>query len=334
MHAPSSTVLHSLVSGLGRFRFIPPDAAHYDTDVAAAAALLNTPPENILELVDHGMPCRYQPGIGPLFDLADVMNAGNNSRSGRTAPELTAMFLMRFSAGPRRGWLDAKKWLVTVRAPDDRPGRYRLSNVDPTGPGIASLTPESVGWAVVGSGTGTRCYQTAVQLTGTCDRVRDARAEDVYQQMLDDLHGGRVTYQVVSEALRLDHHRAWELGMADCMVVSRVIADRLRDLGLTARARRGLLLGPVGSEHAWCEIWEDGRWKTVDVGFAYNPTGRPWTHRPAATDEFVAACFGSRFNRLLPCAARDAASLILDRLEGRPRAMNCLISATAWNGTA
>ncbi|QIP84234.1 transglutaminase [Streptomyces sp. Tu 2975] len=319
---------------MGRFRFIPPDAAHYDMGVAAAAALLNTRPENILELVERGMPFRYQPGVGPLFDLADVMNVGNNSRSGRTAPELTAMFLMRFSADPGRGWLDAKKWMVTVSVPDDRPGRYQLSDVDATGAGIASLTPEGVGWVVVGSGTGTLRYQTAVQLTGTFDRVRDARAGDVYQQMLDDLYGGRVTYQVVSEALRLDHHRAWELGMADCMVVSRVIADRLRGHGLAARARRGLLLGPVGSEHAWCEVWEDGRWKAVDVGFAYNPTGRPWMHRPAATDEFAAACFGSRFNRLLPCAAPDAASLILDRLEGRPRAMNSLISATAWNGAA
>ena len=53
--------------------------------------------------------------------------------------------------------------------------------------------------------------------------------------------------------------------MADCVVVTRLLAARLRDAGFQARARRGYLLGLVGSDHSWCEDFEDGRWKSLDL---------------------------------------------------------------------
>jgi hypothetical protein len=328
---PSSAVpLDALTGALGRFHFVPADSAHYDTGVPAAATLLRTLPERIVELAARGLPSRDGDDGRPLFDYADLMNVGRFCGSGLTTPEMNPTYLMRFVTGPSSGWLDPRDWLLKVKLPEKEPGRFLLRVPELTAPGITPLAADGIRWPAGNPEFDTDSYQAAIRVTGALDQVAHEGAREVYRQMLADLDSGRVTYQVVGEPLRLDHHRAWELGMADCMVVSRVIADRFRDLGLTARARRGYLLGLVGSEHAWCEVHEDGRWKAVDVGFAHIPLGLTLKQRPPQAAEFVAACFGTRFNRLVPCVAEDAASLIHDKVADRPRSMIAVVSATNW----
>ncbi|MFI0980760.1 transglutaminase domain-containing protein [Streptomyces sp. NPDC021093] len=168
-------------------------------------------------------------------------------------------------------------------------------------------------------------YRVVVRLSGTEDQARDPRVRSAYDRVLDALGSGAVAYQAVAEALRADPERAWELGMADCVVASRLIAAQLRAAGLTARTRRGYILGLVGGDHTWCEVEEDGRWKVLDPVFAH------LIGRTGADDSFREACRGGRFNRLLPCAVDDAAPLII-RADGEPVPLWALagVSARPW----
>ncbi|MFI5780329.1 transglutaminase domain-containing protein [Nocardia sp. NPDC051570] len=329
MHRSDEVPLEALVPGLDQFRFVPLDVAHHCVDLASAAGQLRTLPEHVAALVVRGLPCGTDPERGLLFDPADLMNLGRASRTGRTHSEVVWRYLMGFSAGSSREWLAAKDWMITLRLPDHGSGCFRVRVPDWTAAGITRLPAPGLRLPAPDVEFSTDGYQVAVRVAGEFDEVRDPRARDVYRDMLDELEAGRVGYQCVAEPLRLDHHRAWELGMADCIVVSRVIADRFRELGLTARARRGFLPGPVGSEHAWCEIYEDSRWKTVDVGFAFRFHVLPSGQRPPQTDEFVAACFGSRFNRLVPCAAPDATSILYENSEPRTMLL-ALVAGSNW----
>ncbi|MET9857357.1 transglutaminase domain-containing protein [Streptomyces sp. NPDC006450] len=320
-----------MAAGLDRFLAVPAGAARYDTDATAAALWLCTLPEYVIALGEkHGLPFVCDAERGPLFERADLINVGLMSGSGRTTLEVALRFALGFSAGPAEEWLGARDWLVTVRLPAEETGRHRVRVPDVQAPGVRLLPSQGLRLPAHGAEFDHQGHQAAVRITGARGRVRDVRAGEVYREMLADLFARRVVYQCVAEPLRMDHHRAWEAGMADCIVVSRVITDRLRAVGLRARARRGYLLGVVASEHAWCEVWEDGRWKPVDVGLAFIPRRFPGGQDFPETREFTADCFGSRLNRLLPCVGEGAGSLLHDTVADEPLAMFGLISGTHW----
>jgi hypothetical protein len=315
-----------LVTGVGRFTFAPSDAALYDQDTKAAASLLNSTPEDVERLAGAGLPHRTGPDGGPLFDFVDVMNMGRFSRSRKTVPEALSEYLMRFACEPAESWLRPKDWLISVRVPPGAP-RYKFRVPDLAADGVEALHAPKLRWPAPGQEFETESHQVAVRVSGVRDEIRDSRIRDVQQELLEALHAGKVTYQVVVEPLRLDHQRAWSMGVTDCMVISRMFVDRVRELGIPARAHRGYLLGLVSSEHAWSEVYEDGRWKTVDVGFAFMPSGLTDLRVNAA--EFVEASFGSRCNHVLPCVGQDGISLAYDA-DGQSRMMVATISATSW----
>ncbi|WP_330299041.1 transglutaminase domain-containing protein [Streptomyces sp. NBC_00503] len=320
-----------LLPAMDRFLPAPAWSARYDTDAHAAADWLCTDPAFLLRLgQEHGLPYLDDPVRGPLFERADLANLALMSGSERTTLERALRFQLGFSAGPASGWLEPREWLVTVGLGEAEGGRYRLRVPDWDAPGVTALDGTGPDTLVRGTEFTDRGYQVAVRITGAADQVRDERARTVHAEMMADLHARRVVYQRVTEPLRIEHQRAWDAGMTDCIVVSRVFTDRLRALGLRARARRGWLLGVVGSEHAWCEVFDEGRWKSVDIGFSFIPRRFPGGQDLPETREFAAACFGSRLNRLLPCTGPDADALLHDTLDSRPMAMFGPISATQW----
>ncbi|MFE1790882.1 transglutaminase domain-containing protein [Streptomyces sp. NPDC059525] len=324
-----------LRAAMDRFLPAPAWSARYDTSVDAAADWLCTDPAFLVRLgEEHGLPHLSDPVCGPLFERADLANLALLSGSERTTLERALRFQLGFSSGPASGWLQPCEWLVTVGLGEAEAGRYRLRAPDFNAPGITALDSTALADAPArGAEFTDRGYQVAVRITGAADQVRDERAQAVHAEMLADLYARRVVYQRVTEPLRTEHQRAWAEGMTDCVVVSRVFADRLRALGLPARARRGWLLGAVGSEHAWCEVFDEGRWKSVDIGFAFIPRRFPGGQDLSETREFTAACFGSRLNRLLPCTGTDADALLHDSLDNGPRAMFGPVSATRWKAS-
>jgi hypothetical protein len=194
-------------------------------------------------------------------------------------------------------------------------------------PATAALAPSSTGLL-------DRGYQVAVRLTGQRQSIAHPGVLAVWAEVVGALASGEVTYQTVPESLRAVHEQAWRLGMADCIVVSRLMAERIRALGLPARARRGYLLGLVGSDHAWCEVHEDGQWKQLDAVFAFAAMdGGQERNIGMDAPAFAAACCGSRFNRLLPCVGDDAAPLVYFGARPAPPWALAGVSARPWRSS-
>jgi hypothetical protein len=208
---------------------------------------------------------------------------------------------------------------VRVRVPD-----LCADGVDQV-PGAGPELAPPAGDAPVAGG-----YRVAVRLTGAPGGVRDPLIRALFDETVADLTSGRVVYQSVPEPLRARPETAWRLGMADCVVAARVLAGRARGLGLPARARRGYLLGLVGSDHAWCEVYEDGVWRPLDAVFAFVAAGGGGRDLAAKAPGFAGACCGGRFNRLLPCVADNAAPLVYVGDEAPPPWSLAGVSAQPW----
>lgn len=284
----------------------PDDLAVFDTTPADAATVLCTD-----EATVHALGLRQVDG---LFDYTDVVNAALHSGTGKTLPELGRRLLMRFAAGESHSWFSALDWTVTVRqVPADELFRVAVPDLDADGVEVVDdPAAEGVG-PTTSRGHQAGSYTARVRLAGERFAIADRRVRAAFDEVMAALDSGAVHYQAIAEPLRRDHQRAWSLGVADCVVSGKVLADLLRDKGLRARARRGYLLGLVGNDHGWCEVLLDGQWRGLDPLFAYLAAA----HGRDGGAEFRDACLGSRFNRLLPCAVDDSESLFL-RLDGSP----------------
>ena len=292
---------------LERMLFTPDDVAVYDTGIEIAQDELRLPPDELLSLADMGLPHATADDGSPLFDYTDLTNVALERGGGHTVPELARRFLMRFAESPPDTWFESREWLVSVRPPKLarrlEPREMAVAMPDGEAPGVELLEID------VPTTARAPAYTARVRLWGESDEPSAAVCA-AYDEVAEPLLAGSVRYQNVAEPLRHDPERAWATGVADCFVVSRVLARRLRALGREARVRKGFLLGLLGSDHAWCEVHEDGRWKWLDPAFAYLAS------RVDALD-FAAACRGSRFNRLLPCLVGDDEP-ILSLADGSP----------------
>ena len=317
--ATTATAGVPLVAGLGRFLPTPADLARYCTSAKDGARALGTQTSLVAGLASAGLAHRADPARGPLFDYDDLLNAGLFSGSGRTVPELGRRYAVRFAAGSESSWYEPLSWQLTIRPPRRVPGgpRVSLSPLDTEAPGIRLIERDAAAGSAV------------VQVTGQRHTVSDPRVRPLWDEIVDALDSRAVRYQLVSEQLRRDHRRAWESGVADCVVASKELSRRLRSAGVAARVRRGYLLGLFGTEHAWCEVIEEGVAKPLDPVFAHLATagaaGIP------ANPDFARACFGGRFNRLVPCAGQNGEPLVLLDGLAAPHSADVAVSAKPWS---
>ncbi|CAM4463193.1 transglutaminase [Nocardia ninae] len=300
----------------------PAELAVFDTTVSEAAEVLRCDTEQVAALASEGLQHRLDPLRGMLFDYADVVNAGACSGSDLSVPELAQRLLMRFAAGTPQSWLRPITWTVTVHLPVGRQGVLAAAVPDRRADGIEALdAPDSdIPPPTVPAGRQSAPYRVRVRLSGQRYDIENTAVRAAFDEHLEAFRSGRVVYQTIAESLRADHRRAWDLGIADCVVTSAVLADRLRDCGSRVRTRRGYLLGLLGSDHAWTEVYEHGHWRPLDVVFAHLA--------PDGAGEFRQACCGSRFNRLLPCAVEAGAPLVIDA-EGGPGSKRAFAGVTS-----
>ncbi|ABD12637.1 hypothetical protein ThrDRAFT_02856 [Frankia casuarinae] len=291
-----------------RFEPTPPDLAVFDTTLADAATVLCTD--------EAGVAALGLRQVDGLLDYTDVANAALHSGTGTTVPELARRLLMRFVAAEPDSWFVPLDWTVAVhRAPTGETFQVAVPELDAEGVELLDDPAADLPRPVVAEGYQVDPYQVRVRLTGERFDIADRRIRAAFDDVLGAFDSGAVRYQAIAEPLRTDHRRSWDLGVADCVVAGRVLADRLRAEGFQARARRGFLLGLVGNDHGWCEVHLDGQWRALDPAFAYLAA----EHGRDGGAEFRAACRGSRFNRLLPCAVAEPAALFL-RPDGTPPA--------------
>jgi transglutaminase-like putative cysteine protease len=328
----------SLASAAQRLRPAPSRYADYDTPPDRAAGFLRVPVEEVLTFADAGVPFRRDAAGTPLFEFADIYNLAALSGAGRSLFELGLRFLMRFAAEPPETWYAERDWSVKVvpqagaallvRQPDGDCVNVLRLDVDGTGGAAATGVPARPDYLAL-PGTGLR-YR--VRLRGRPDAVRRPEIADAYAAVFDALVSGAVSYQTVPERLRTDATVAWDLGMADCVVAAKVLAQRLREAGHQARARRGYLLGLLGSDHAWTEVHEDGRWKQLDPVAGALATGELRDLGFRAHPDFLPSCRGSSYNRFLPCRTTEAEPLLLLADETAPQWITCAISASPAGG--
>ncbi len=288
------------------FEPTPPDLAVYDTTLADAATVLRTD--------EGGVAVLGLRQVDGLLDHTDVANAALHAGSGTTVPELARRLLMRFAAAEPDTWFAPLDWTVAVhRVPTGETFQVAVPDLDAEGVELLDDPAAYLPRPVVAEGHQADPYEVRVRLTGERYEVTDRRIRAAFDDVLAAFDSGAVHYQAIAEPLRTDHRRSWELGVADCVVAGRFLADRLRAEGFRARARRGFLLGLVGNDHGWCEVHLDGRWRALDPVFAYLGA----EHGRDGGAEFRAASCGSRFNRLLPCAVAEPDALFL-RPDGAP----------------
>lgn len=289
-----------------RFTPTPEDVAVFNTTPEHAATLLRCDQEVVAA---QGLR-----QVGGRLDFTDVVNAALHSGAGTTLPELGRRLAMRFAAADPESWFAPLDWTVSVHpAPTGEQGLAAVPDLGADGLEVLDDPAAELAGPVVSDGHQAEPYHVRVRLTGDQFTVTDGRVRAAFDDVLAAFDGGDVHYQAIAEPLRRDHRRSWSLGVADCVVAGRVLADRLRAEGLTARGRRGYLLGLVGTDHGWCEVLLDGRWRCLDPVFAHLATD----HCRGGGAEFREACRGSRFNRLLACAVAESAALFL-RPDGTP----------------
>lgn len=328
------TAVSPLSAVVGELKQVPEEFADYSTPPDVAARFLQVSEEDVLSFAEAGVCFRAGPDGLPRFEFADIYNLASLSGQGRSVFELGLRFLMRFSAERPESWFVERQWSVKVvppdstalkaRVPDDDCENVRQLEVNLPGQERGADQPLDGDYIELP----TAGVEYRVRLRGRHDTVQHPSIISAYTEVFDALIGGAISYQTVPEVLRSAADVAWDLGIADCVVVSQVLATRLRAAGHAARARRGYLLGLLGSDHAWTEVFEGGRWKQLDPVAAALATGKLRELGFSSHPDFLSSCRGSSFNRFLPCRTYQAEPLLLLADGTAPQWITCAISAS------
>ncbi|MGW0768601.1 transglutaminase domain-containing protein [Streptomyces sp. NPDC002676] len=240
-------------------------------------------------LVGAGFPAENTPD-GLRYDYHDVMNLGLQSRAGRSLAELGERQCMRLAAGTPDQWLTERVTRIRLTATCSAPGCTATAEPAAPSPGLfeGQLTEWSRGDGQPGSMLAT------VTTRGHRDTPHTEAVRRIHDDLLDRLVSGEYQYGWVPESLRARPATAIAHRTVDCVVAAWQMQQWAEEAGLRARTRRGFLLGLVGVEHAWTEVFEEGRWLPLDPVLAYLGSRHQTTH-----PEFADFTRGSVHNRLL-----------------------------------
>ncbi|MBC3988216.1 transglutaminase domain-containing protein [Streptomyces sp. AC563] len=285
---PPASRLEAMKRGVERM--IPVPAGHRDArlDVDEAAHQLGCDSELVELLVAAGFPAEETPR-GPRFDYHDVMNLGLQSGTGKSVAELGERSCMRLATGRPESWTTARTWRVRLAASVEGSPE---TVVVPLPPAPKVLGGELLAWQADVDGPGTA--EARLTTRGLVDSPRTDAVRDIHDQLLDELATGVYQYGWIPGTLRAEPRTALAHRMADCVVSAWLMRERAEEAGLRARTRKGFLLGLIGVEHAWTEVYEEGRWLVLDPVLAYLG-GRQRNTAP----EFADFCRGSIHNRVL-----------------------------------
>lgn len=257
-------------------------------DLPAAARELGCSPEILMALVAAGLPAEHDTD-GPRFDPHDVMNLGLLSGTGRSSAELGERRLMRLAAGTPAEWVVQRTWRIAFAASCSEAGCTEVAL--PVRPAPELLGGEVTQWHPDPANPSE--VQAVLSTRGRLDTARTAAVREIYDDLLDALRTGRYRYGWVPTKLSADPS-VDVFGIMNCMVAAASMRERAAAAGMDARIRRGVLLGFVGVEHAWTEVFEEDRWVALDpvLGLLAGRT-------PGSNPEFAGFCRGSLSNRLL-----------------------------------
>lgn len=249
---------------------IPPEHHVADTDRAEAARMLGS--ASMLDrMIHNGLTVR-----DGRFDSRDLFNLGLHSGTGRTVPEQTFAFALRWMRSDTVD-LVVSRWFrfaLTLRcscptATFARPrAKVRDPRVEPT------------------------AFEATVRTMGS---VRPIRSPALLALMREFFALGLRWVKLPTE-MRRDENLITSHRVANCETASRYLVRRCEEAGLPATIRIGWVAGMLDLVHTWIEVRdEDGVIKVVDPIFSLFASILPGANA-GLTDPTVAF----RVNRLIP----------------------------------
>ncbi len=314
----------------------PPEHRGDSVPWAEALRILRCPESILQELVDRGLQCDERDG-DRFVERADLYNVALRSGSGRSLPELGAVFIRRLRREGVVAWTQRRQWDVRLEL------RCPLGSDCGVGPwALARPVPSALGgsdgrWQIgddeappTGSITAPSSKQFfavkgSFATQGAVADVLSRAAQDAYAATVDNYR-----YQVLSLTWAEDLDSLRSARVADCVGIANILAEACRELGYDADVDSGLLLGTFGfSRHRWVRVLDDdGRWKILEPTLPLmSRLGRD--QDPEADAEFTRFCCGSSLNRIVACEALDSGELAEHFCHGHHRRPEIAIRAHA-----
>ncbi|MFD9069062.1 transglutaminase domain-containing protein [Streptomyces lasiicapitis] len=259
-------------------------------DLAKAAQQLGTDEALVESLVGAGLPADDTPE-GLRLDYHDVMNLGLQAGLGCSLAELGERQCMRLAAGRPESWQAARTTRIRLTATCSVPD-CRGTPPQPAAPAPRLFGGELDDWSPDLHQAG--AVVATVTTRGRSDAPRTAAVRRIHDDLLAGLVCREYQYGWVPEALRALPATAAANRTVDCVVAAHLMREAAHEAGLRARTRRGFLLGLVGVEHAWTEVFEEGRWLPLDPVLAFLAQ-----RHPASSIRFCDFTRGSVHNKVL-----------------------------------
>ncbi|MFD8011484.1 hypothetical protein [Streptomyces sp. NPDC058955] len=281
--------------------FVPAEYSEKTQSESAARELLRCGPADIDTLVEASLPFEERAGVR-YFDMNDLYNLGMYSQKTNTQPELAFRMLFRFAGRPLDGLLRPKSWdfrvhLECTECEGPAPWRFEAPDVVRFGGAVE-------GGAMPGPGSGTAEYAATVTTTGARTPLVSPELRTLTRDYLDS--GYR--WQMIPVAMQADYRLVHELGATSCIAASLLLAERFREAGYRAEAKRGWFCGVLGGAldlpHACVEVEdEDGVLKSVDIAKAQLAA-----RLSPDTKDFQELCLGSTYNKVIHSTASGNAA--------------------------
>ncbi|MEV7612170.1 hypothetical protein [Streptomyces sp. NPDC089799] len=282
--------------------FIPAEYSERTQPESVAQEMLRCGPAEIDRLVAVGLPFEERDGVR-CFDPNDLYNLGMYSNTAQTQPELAFRMLFRFAGRPVDDLLRTKTWDFRVRleCPDcagEAPWRLEEPDIARFGGAVTDVTPP-----VPGAGSAT--YAATVTTTGAHTPV----VSPVLRELTAAYLAAGYRWQMIPVPMQADYRLVHELGATSCIAASLLLAERFREAGYRAEAKRGWFCGVLGGAldlpHASVELEDDdGKVKTIDIA-----KSQLAARLPGNTGRFRELCLGSIYNKVIPSTARGNAAL-------------------------
>ncbi|WP_307167022.1 hypothetical protein [Streptomyces rishiriensis] len=295
MDTPWEKVAHSI-------EFVPVKYSSKSQPESVAQEMLRCGSAEIDRLVAAGLPYEERSGIRH-FDPNDLYNLGMYSNTAKTQPELTFRMLFRFAGRPVDDLLRTRIWDFQVRlecadCAGEAPWRLEEPDIARFGGSLTDVTAPA-------PGSGSATYKATVTTTG----ARTPVLAPVLRRLTSEYLAAGYRWQMIPVPMQADYALVHELGATSCIAASLLLAERFRDAGYRAEAKRGWFCGVVGGAldlpHACVEVEDDdGRLKTIDIAKAQLAA-----RLSAGTGDFQELCLGSIYNKVIPSTASGNAAL-------------------------
>lgn len=307
MTRPQTAAQDGWLRSLDALVATPPEHREDPVGWEEALRLLRCDEQTLETLVERGLPVNRQ-GDDCSFERADLYNLALWSRSNRSVPEFSAVFVRRLGREGIAAWTRPLLWDVRIelRCPlgADCPGgtwtmarpRAPLARGGEMSWHVAGEPVARVGGMVSPPSSRMAVFEGSLTTSGGQYAVVSPAIRAAYSRVIEDHR-----FHVLTRSWKSDLDAVRGAAVVDCDAAASLLATACRDAGYDARIDTGFLLGIVGfSEHSWVLVRDDdGAWKPLEPILPL--LAKVGWHDDAATDAFARFCCGSTLNRVLAC---------------------------------